>query len=694
MKRVLFMLASFGLLVVQAIAQSPSVPLLPGVESEPSLNMPPGFVINQTQPDLESFRLQLNGPATNYIYVQPGYQTERAFDFGGYVENPSTSIPTLEQAIDYNEILQGQNSNVYKPPLSYDLDVESILRKNTPDVYTGIVDAENFSTEQLEELLARQNSVESYYELKSEISPLLKANTDWAAVIQTEALESVREFIFDPNSIEWRDNVQNIARAHDAGNPLATAIYGEALLAGRGTEQDQTRGLTLLENAAEQGVLRALTDLGEFGLDNPSLMSRADSLKMLQQALSKGDGNAAFALADVAYESGDFYRGVDLDATVIGYGTGLRPHLARHRLLATCARQNVACIPMTVAVASSRATSDDLSDPWKDSHSDDYVANFSFVTTMVPFLSNDLLLDAVPEEGFFGKFFGTRRPDQFRESTFFLDKFIDEETFLDGLKRQQSLIDDQRFLLYIHGFNNSVEDALITMARMKQRGGLPGIPVIYSWAAGKDLLRVNWGNLSRPLYSGYSRDVQMASNSCLAFREFLLRFAKEVGADNVVLVAHSHGAKLLHSALTDCEFQEATPVPFPGQFDSVIYAAPDIDLEQFQQSFAQVEAKAERIAIYMSANDFAIDASTNFIRGGLPRLGGGSQTVFGSMIQGIDATKITGNEESGHSYVFLHPKALNDMRLFLAGESPPRDCLASMGTGKGWELTTTCSGTR
>jgi esterase/lipase superfamily enzyme len=249
---------------------------------------------------------------------------------------------------------------------------------------------------------------------------------------------------------------------------------------------------------------------------------------------------------------------------------------------------------------------------------------------------------------------------------------------------------EQRLLLYVHGFNNSVNDALTGMARLKQGGRLPGIPMIYSWAAGKSLVRSSpdrWG-----VYDGYGHDIQIASSSCEAFRSFLVDLTTKVGAEHVILFGHSHGAKLIHSALTDCEFQRR-PVPeFNGMFADVIYAAPDIDRDQFLQSYGQLAGVATRVMFYASDKDGALDASGNIARGGLRRLGvGGTGLTMVEGVTAIDASALEGigDAEFGHAYAFVNKVVLADMAATLEGKTPT--CREVLSTApEAWRLLPTC----
>ncbi|MBL8594265.1 MAG: alpha/beta hydrolase, partial [Devosia sp.] len=178
--------------------------------------------------------------------------------------------------------------------------------------------------------------------------------------------------------------------------------------------------------------------------------------------------------------------------------------------------------------------------------------------------------------------------------------------------------------------------------------------------------------------------------SCQQFRAFLLDLAKAVTPENIILFGHSHGARLVHAALTDCEFRGELPGAFPGKFNNVVYAAPDIDTDQFLQSFQQLASVASKVTIYASDKDFALDASGNLARGGLPRLGvGGPNMTVVAGVDSVDASDLPGIEaEFGHAYAFLDETVMADVKATLEG-APSHPC-RSGDAASGFRLVSNC----
>lgn len=568
--------------------------------------------------------------------------------------------------------------------------IEGYLVPDTQFSYGSFADAAVNVVSANESLFEGLGTRSQFGELATELAPLVDSNPVWGAVFAMKMLESSEDLLAEPTAPEWRGLIDNLQIAHELRNPTATAMLGESYLLGRGVEMNEPRALDYLEQAVAAGDLRAMTRLGSYAYELPSIMPQETALRLSREALAGGDANAAGILGYDAYRRGMTDESVDFLATTVASGSPEYATQARIHMAMNCTNKGTICKALTVAVATSRepgSITEGL--PWLDHQSGGYATNFAFAQTMVPF-DGAALEGEPPPPNLFESLHDVFKPDQFGQSTFVLPELglAQPDAFFSGLETAlaQAQGDEKRILLYVHGFNNSVEDALLAVARLKQRGRLPGIPLIYSWAAGKGLARPNFENAT--FYSGYSRDVQMASNSCFAFSAFLAELSARFGAGNIILVAHSHGAKLVHAALTGCEFRSEAVTYAGAPFDSVIYAAPDIDLDQFDQSFATLADMAKRIAIYVSSQDQAIWASSNVIRGGMPRVGGALRTDFGEAIEVIDASSITDtSKDSGHSYAFINYRALTDMRRFLNGEVAADRCLEPVdGTGPGWWL--------
>jgi len=202
--------------------------------------------------------------------------------------------------------------------------------------------------------------------------------------------------------------------------------------------------------------------------------------------------------------------------------------------------------------------------------------------------------------------------------------------------------------VFVHGFNNSFEDAARRTAQIYYDVEFDGVPLFYSWP-------------SKGKVEDYSYDTNNADQAVGYLKAFLRDLAERGGFDSVTLVAHSMGSRALTRA-----FMELSNELSPRQmavFSELILAAPDIDADVFRTDIAPVlRAAGSPVTLYASANDLAMLASKKF--GGASRLGdarGGVVIVSG--VETIDATKADTNLfwGIGHAYVADSPGMLHDL---------------------------------
>ena len=186
-----------------------------------------------------------------------------------------------------------------------------------------------------------------------------------------------------------------------------------------------------------------------------------------------------------------------------------------------------------------------------------------------------------------------------------------------------------------------------------------GAPLFYSWP-------------SRGSIEGYEYDQQSSRQARPFLTEFLDMVRQETGAKIIHLIAHSLGNDPLMEILAQMNFQYRDGTPL---FNQVILAAPDIDIDVFNQLAKKIEGVAQGITLYASADDRAIKVSKLYA-GGIPRAGdvppNGPLIVQG--IDTIDITVLGDNPLSlNHSEYAEDRLLLNDIGLLLKnGLRPPR----------------------
>ncbi|HET9572980.1 MAG TPA: alpha/beta hydrolase [Methyloceanibacter sp.] len=208
--------------------------------------------------------------------------------------------------------------------------------------------------------------------------------------------------------------------------------------------------------------------------------------------------------------------------------------------------------------------------------------------------------------------------------------------------------------IFVHGYNVTFADAARRTAQMAYDLGFDGAPVFYSWP-------------SQASYAAYKVDETNAEWAVLDFKNFLEQFAKQSQADNIFLIAHSMGSRVLAGALKELVLEDPAIRP---KFKEIIFAAPDIDADTFRRDIApKILSKTRSATLYASSGDYALMASKEFA--GYPRAGDVSGGVtIAPGLDTIDASSIR-TDFIGHSYYGDSTSVLGDLRdLILLRKRP------------------------
>jgi esterase/lipase superfamily enzyme len=221
---------------------------------------------------------------------------------------------------------------------------------------------------------------------------------------------------------------------------------------------------------------------------------------------------------------------------------------------------------------------------------------------------------------------------------------------------------DRDVYVYVHGFNNSFNDAAIRAAILWHSISRKGVFVSYTWPAG-------YGGML-----GYLYDRESGEFTSLHLRELLKIIAKMPDVDRVHLIAHSRGTDVVTTALRELniEFRARGLVTREQlKLSTLILAAPDLDFDVFGQRFfmENLAGAARQTVVYFSREDSAV-AFSNWLFGGRIRLGTGLKADEFSphMVEILTAMETLQFIEcqvygvtSSHAYVFGNPAALSDV---------------------------------
>lgn len=230
-------------------------------------------------------------------------------------------------------------------------------------------------------------------------------------------------------------------------------------------------------------------------------------------------------------------------------------------------------------------------------------------------------------------------------------------------------------LVVVHGYNVAFGAAAARAAQLAWDLDFRGVPMLYSWPSEGRVLR----------YPTDESNIRWTEDH---FRAFLTTAMTELGADAVHVIAHSMGNRAVVETLR--HFDPRSLAHGAARLRQIVFAAPDIDSQTFEQVAATWQGRAERYTLYASARDKALAGSQKFHT--YPRAGdAGDGLVVVDGVDTIDASEIDISLLGlGHSYVGDVRAVVQDLfDLIRHGHSPDqRGGLAEAlrGTARFWRL--------
>jgi esterase/lipase superfamily enzyme len=228
----------------------------------------------------------------------------------------------------------------------------------------------------------------------------------------------------------------------------------------------------------------------------------------------------------------------------------------------------------------------------------------------------------------------------------------------------------KEILLFVHGFNNDFEYAASTLASLWHFFGREGVPILYTWPAGR-------GGLA-----GYAYDRESGEFTVHHLKMLLRALAANPNIEGIRVVGHSRGADVLSSALRELliETRAAGVDPrFRFRIKQVVLAAPDLDLEVAEQRIMTepVAPAVGGVTVYVSQTDDAIGLA-EWLFGSVKRLG---TLQFGDLdaesrrqlrsSQRTNVVELQGEGGSfGHAYFHENPAVSSDLLQVLRFDRP------------------------
>ena len=162
----------------------------------------------------------------------------------------------------------------------------------------------------------------------------------------------------------------------------------------------------------------------------------------------------------------------------------------------------------------------------------------------------------------------------------------------------------RQVLVFVHGFNNSFEDAVYRFAQIVHDSGTQAVPVLFTWPSKASVLAYGYDRES----ATYSRD---------QLENVLKGLVADPEVGEVSILAHSVGNWLVLESLRQMAIRDGRIAP---KIKNVILAAPDVDVDIAREEIVDMGPNKPAFTLFVSRSDKALDVSKN-LWGSTARLG-------------------------------------------------------------------------
>ena len=181
---------------------------------------------------------------------------------------------------------------------------------------------------------------------------------------------------------------------------------------------------------------------------------------------------------------------------------------------------------------------------------------------------------------------------------------VEEADFDRWVRARAASLPKRRALVFVHGFNNRFDDAVFRFAQLVHDSNAAVVPVLFTWPSRANALAYGYDRES----AGLSRD---------ALENVLVRLSRDPAVGEIDILAHSMGNWLVMETLRQMAIRDRR---LPAKISDVMLAAPDIDVDQFDNDIDDMGEPHPRFTLFASKDDRAL-ALSGWIWGSDARLG-------------------------------------------------------------------------
>jgi len=254
------------------------------------------------------------------------------------------------------------------------------------------------------------------------------------------------------------------------------------------------------------------------------------------------------------------------------------------------------------------------------------------------------------------------------------------DRFRQEVLRRLALTPRQEVFIYVHGYNNTFDDAAYVAAEFWHFLGREGVPLLYTWPAGY------------PGLFGYTYDRESSEYTVFHLKQILSIVSAMPEVKAMHIIAHSRGTDTVTAAIRELFIFARGAGVHPLErykIRNLVLMAPDLDVGVVQQRLT-----AERVAhgfgnftMYYSPSDDAIGIAESLFSSPRGRLGTldlskvsardldvvelRSERVALILFEGGDSDEGEIQGSYGHSYFRTNPRVSSDLFLMLRSGLPP-----------------------
>jgi len=259
------------------------------------------------------------------------------------------------------------------------------------------------------------------------------------------------------------------------------------------------------------------------------------------------------------------------------------------------------------------------------------------------------------------------------------------------LQRHLAAASRGEVMLFVHGYANTFEDAVLNTAELCHFLGREFVCAAFTWPAGS----------SKGVFFGYDADRESGEFATEDLKKTIRMIADTPGVKKLHLLAHSRGTDLLATAMSELSAESyiaRAPLARRFKIANIVLLAPDLDIDVAPTKIWKVISDPDlpygdaphpgvavpppefHITVYVSPDDKAL-ATAGWLLGSLVRLGRvdpakvqPEQLAQARVLGGFDVVQVTeSNCFICHSYFVSNPRVSSDLVAMLRYGLKPND---------------------